>query len=88
MQPYGALSLRSSVPFPMDGTLGFYLRGANLTAGGLGLAAASRGALPLAKEGSSSLNATVPGLQLGDLELQFESSSPSTYTISRSATLR
>ncbi|PRW55888.1 hypothetical protein C2E21_5030 [Chlorella sorokiniana] len=59
IQPFGALSLRSSVPFSLEGALGFYIRG----------------------NGNSS------AAQLGSLEMQFESSSPSRYAITRSSTL-
>ncbi|KAI7846475.1 hypothetical protein COHA_000010 [Chlorella ohadii] len=59
IQPFGALSLRSSVPFSLDGALGFYIRG----------------------NGNSS------AAQLGSLEIQFESSSPRRYSITRSITL-
>lgn len=61
VQPYGALSLKSSMPFTLDGTLGMFIRGA------------------------TSANLTQ---QLGDVELQFEASSPSAYTISKSSTLK
>lgn len=37
IQPFGALSLKSSMPFPLEGALGFYIRGrANTTTEALG----------------------------------------------------
>ena len=71
VQPYGALSLKSSVPFSLNGILGFYIKGGD-------------GADSAVDNSSSS----APGFDVGDLELQFESSSPSAYTISKSITLR
>lgn len=71
VQPYGALSLKSSVPFSLNGILGFYIKG-------------GAGADSAADNSSSA----ALGFDVGDLELQFESSSPSAYTISKSITLR
>jgi hypothetical protein len=73
VQPFGALSLKSAMPFEMqDGVLGFYIRG-NGGNGGSSNASASASA------------AAAPGL--GRLELQLESSSPSRYSITRSLSL-
>jgi hypothetical protein len=71
VQPFGALSLKSSMPFEMEnGVLGFYIRG-NGGNGGNSNASASAAA----------------AAGLGRLELQLESSSPSRYSITRSLTL-
>ncbi len=68
VQPFGALSLRSSMPFALEGgVLGFYLRGN------------TNGSDPAALASAAS--------SLGALELQFESSQPSKYSITRSVTL-
>jgi hypothetical protein len=75
VQPYGALSLKSSMPFTLDGTLGLYVRANNLSRIAAGSAEGSK------QPGSA-------GFDLGDLEVQFESSSPALYTITRSYTLR
>ncbi|RMZ57044.1 hypothetical protein APUTEX25_002276 [Auxenochlorella protothecoides] len=64
LAPYGAVSLKSNIPFTLDGILGLYIH----STGGA----------------TTSSNTS---FSLGDLELQFESSAPSSYTISRSYTL-
>ena len=84
-------SLKSNIPFSLDGLLGFYMRGTNLTTTARGAASAS-GSTSTSGSGSGS-GSDVAGQQqqhpgLGDLEIQFESSSPSAYTISQSSTLR
>lgn len=61
LQPFGALSLRSPVPFSLSGVLGLYLRSS-----------------PGAGE----------AYPVGALELQFESSTPTNYTVTPSRTLR
>ena len=84
-------SLKSNIPFSLDGLLGFYMRGANLTATARGAAGGSSGSTSGSGSGSSSAVAGQQQQQhpgLGDLEIQFESSSPSAYTISQSSTLR
>lgn len=66
VQPFGALSLRSPMPFSLEGgVLGFYLRG----------------------DSNSSAAAVAAAASLGALELQFESSQPSRYSITRSVAL-
>ncbi|KAL4457715.1 hypothetical protein ABPG75_012580 [Micractinium tetrahymenae] len=69
VQPFGALSLRSPMPFALEGgVLGFYLR-ANSNSTATADAAAGAAA------------------SLGALELQFESSQPSRYSITHSVSL-
>lgn len=96
VQPFGALSLRSAVPFAIEGALGFYIRGNGNTApaalgglemqvGGGGLRLPCRCPLPFL---SRSLHPPQPCLPLPPTSpLQFESSSPSRYAITRSITL-
>lgn len=68
VQPFGALSLRSPMPFALEGgVMGFYLRGDS--------------------NATDPASAAAAAASLGALELQFESSQPSRYSITRSVVL-
>lgn len=102
IQPYGALSLRSSSNFSATGTLVMWIRGGDRSSKASNEANASLTYSPSPDTfASSSLGQVAPvagqsgapapagedSLAIGDLELQFESTAGNTYVISRSVTV-
>lgn len=95
VQPFGALSLRSAAPFPLEGALEFFIRGSNTTAEALGSLElqVGNGAAGGRTQGvQRHLRApwpplTPPACPLRPASLQFESSAPSRYSITRSLPL-